>query len=72
MAYLHEDREEFTNAINLASEYFRVLPIVAEKDYYVAIEAVKKIAASGMFAKKFRLFSPFLHWTSRSAYAIIT
>ncbi len=37
MAYLHEDREEFTNAINLASEYFRVLPIVAEKDYYVTM-----------------------------------
>lgn len=23
MAYLHENREEFTNAVNLASEYFQ-------------------------------------------------
>lgn len=35
MAYLHENREEFTNAVNLASEYFHILPIIAEKDYYV-------------------------------------
>jgi len=27
MVYLHENREEFMNAINLSSEYFRVLPI---------------------------------------------
>lgn len=33
MAYLHENREEFTNAVNLASEYFHILPIIAEKDY---------------------------------------
>lgn len=26
MAYLHENREEFTNAANLASEYFHVMP----------------------------------------------
>ncbi len=37
MAYLHENREEFTNAVNLASEYFHILPIVAEKDYYVTM-----------------------------------
>ena len=37
MAYLHENREEFTNAINLASEYFHILPIIAEKDYYVTM-----------------------------------
>ena len=37
MAYLHENREEFTNAVNLASEYFHVLPIIAEKDYYVTM-----------------------------------
>ena len=35
MVYLHENREEFTNAVNLASEYFHILPIIAEKDYYV-------------------------------------
>ena len=37
MAYLHENREEFTNAVNLASEYFRILPIIVEKDYYVTM-----------------------------------
>lgn len=37
MAYLHENREEFKNAVNLASEYFHILPIVVEKDYYVTI-----------------------------------
>ena len=31
MVYLHENREEFTNAVNLASEYFHILPIIAEK-----------------------------------------
>lgn len=37
MVYLHENREEFMNAINLSSEYFRVLPIIVEKDYYVSM-----------------------------------
>ena len=37
MAYLHENREEFINAVNLASEYFHILPIIAEKDYYVTM-----------------------------------
>ncbi|WP_455720850.1 nucleotidyl transferase AbiEii/AbiGii toxin family protein [Agathobacter sp.] len=37
MAYLHENREEFMNAVNLASEYFHILPIIAEKDYYVTM-----------------------------------
>lgn len=37
MVYLHENREEFMNAINLLSEYFRVLPIIVEKDYYVSM-----------------------------------
>lgn len=37
MAYLHENREEFTNAVNLASEYFHILPIIVEKDYYVTM-----------------------------------
>lgn len=37
MVYLHENREEFTNAVNLASEYFHILPIIAEKDYYVTM-----------------------------------
>ena len=37
MAYLHENREEFTNAVNLASEHFHILPIIAEKDYYVTM-----------------------------------
>lgn len=37
MAYLHEDKEEFTNAVNLASEYFHIMPIIVEKDYYVTM-----------------------------------
>ena len=37
MAYLHEDEEEFRNAVNLASERFHILPEVAEKDYYVTV-----------------------------------
>lgn len=37
MAYLHENKEEFKNAVNLASEYFHILPIIAEKDYYVTM-----------------------------------
>lgn len=37
MAYLHENKEEFRNAVNLASERFHILPEVAEKDYYVTM-----------------------------------
>lgn len=31
MAYLHENREEFTNVVNRASECFHILPISAKK-----------------------------------------
>ena len=31
MVYLHENREEFTNAVNLASEYFHILPITLKQ-----------------------------------------
>ena len=37
MAYLHENKVEFSIALNLASERFGILPIVAEKDYYVTM-----------------------------------
>lgn len=37
MAYLHEDKEEFINAVNLASKRYGILPVVAEKDYYVTM-----------------------------------
>ena len=37
MAFLHKDKEEFINAVNLASEYFHILPIIVEKDYYVTM-----------------------------------
>lgn len=37
MAYLHKDKEEFINAVNLASEYFHILPVIVEKDYYVTM-----------------------------------
>ena len=37
MAYLHENREEFENAVNLASKLFHILPVIVEKDYYVTM-----------------------------------
>ena len=37
MAFLHENKDEFANAINLASERSHVLPIAVEKDYYVTL-----------------------------------
>ena len=37
MGYLHENKEEFTNAVNLASERFSILPAVVEKDYYLTM-----------------------------------
>ena len=37
MAWLHENREEFFDAVNLAAERFGVLPDVVEKDYYVTM-----------------------------------
>ena len=37
MEYLHKNVEEFTNAVNLASERFSILPAVVEKDYYVTM-----------------------------------
>ena len=33
MEYLHKHKEEFINAVNLASEYFHILPVIVEKDY---------------------------------------
>ena len=32
MAYLLENREEFENAVNLASKHFHILPVIVEKD----------------------------------------
>ncbi|WP_248626048.1 hypothetical protein [Enterococcus cecorum] len=37
MLYLHENREEFMNVINLLSEYFRVLPIIVENEYQLDV-----------------------------------
>lgn len=37
MVYLHNNKEEFTNAIAKACETFHVLPIAIEKDYYVTM-----------------------------------
>ena len=37
MVYLHENREEFMNVINLLSEYFRVLPIIVENEYQLDV-----------------------------------
>ncbi len=37
MAFLHDDRLEFSDAINLAAERYGVIPAVVEKDYYVTM-----------------------------------
>ena len=37
MEYLHKHKEEFINAVNLASECFHILPVIVEKDYYVTM-----------------------------------
>lgn len=37
MAFLHENKDEFANAVNMASERYGILPAVAEKDYYVTM-----------------------------------
>ena len=37
MEYLHKHKEEFINAVNLASEYFHIFPVIVEKDYYVTM-----------------------------------
>lgn len=37
MAWLHENREMFFAAINLAAEKYDVLPVIVEKDYYVTM-----------------------------------
>ena len=37
MAWIHDNKEEFLNAINVASERYGVNPSTIEKDYYVTI-----------------------------------
>ena len=37
MAWLHENKEDFLDAVNLAAEKYGVLPTVVEKDYYVTM-----------------------------------
>ena len=37
MAYLHEEKEQFIGAINVAAKHFSVLPAIIEKDYYVTM-----------------------------------
>lgn len=37
MAWLHENKESFFDAVNLAAERYNVLPTVVEKDYYVTM-----------------------------------
>jgi hypothetical protein len=80
--YLHEEREQFLDAVRMAAGYTGMSEIAIEKDYYVtmilrllsqklplvemdenfkklvgevsyemAIQAIEKIQASGMFAK---------------------
>lgn len=35
--YLHEDKEQFVQAVNLASYQFSVMESIVEKDYYVTM-----------------------------------
>lgn len=37
MAWLHENKDDFLDAINLTSERYGILPLVTEKDYYVTM-----------------------------------
>lgn len=37
MAWLHENREEFKNAVLYAAQTSKALPVVVEKDYYVTL-----------------------------------
>lgn len=37
MAWLHENKENFFTAVNLAADKYDVLPVVVEKDYYVTM-----------------------------------
>ena len=37
MVYLHEDKEQFVQAVNLASYQFSVMESIVEKDYYVTM-----------------------------------
>ena len=37
MAWLHENREEFKNAVLYAAETNKLTPVVVEKDYYVTL-----------------------------------
>ncbi len=60
MAYLHENREKVTNEVNSAikeiykDDYEHVTSRTLEEkvSYEVAIEAVRKIATSGMFEQE--------------------
>ena len=37
MAYLHENKEEFLNAVSLCVEKYGIIPEIIEKDYYVTM-----------------------------------
>ena len=37
MAWLHENKEEFRNAVLFAAEQNRLAPTAVEKDYYVTL-----------------------------------
>lgn len=37
MAWLHEDKEEFKNAVLFAAEQNQLVPVIVEKDYYVTL-----------------------------------
>lgn len=37
MAWLHEDREEFKNAVLFTADRNRITPAAVEKDYYVTL-----------------------------------
>ena len=54
MEYLHKHKEEFINAVNLASEYFHILPVIVEKDYYVTMILRELTERQGFVARMVR------------------
>ena len=49
MAYLHENKEEFLNAVSLCVEKYGILPEIIEKDYYVTM--ILRLRAPGTMEK---------------------
>ena len=65
MEYLHKHKEDFINAVNLASEYFHILPLIVEKDYYVTMILrllVCAVLPNGVFLIAYRKTDEFAYF----------